>query len=77
MKQGIWCFSTPSLDIAKSHRSNYFGWMLQGADLYSELVSSLTAARIASDAASRTFSANCTLASGYIGVPARRIVPAR
>src|SRR3569833_4059194 len=30
---------TPSLDIAQSHRSNYFGWMLQGADLYSELVS--------------------------------------
>jgi Protein of unknown function (DUF429) len=40
MAQRIWCFSTPSIEIAKSHRSNYFGWMLQGAALYAELVSS-------------------------------------
>jgi predicted nuclease with RNAse H fold len=40
MKDGIWCFSTPSLDIAESHPSDYFGWMRSGAKLYDALISS-------------------------------------
>jgi predicted nuclease with RNAse H fold len=30
----IWCFSTPREEAAKSHPTNYFGWMLNGAALY-------------------------------------------
>src|SRR3569833_1994247 len=67
---------TPSLDIAQSHRSNYFGWMLQGADLYSELVSSLTRCTSrATQLAARL--ARTALSLAGIGVPARRNVPAR
>jgi predicted nuclease with RNAse H fold len=40
MAKGIWCFSTPSFEIAKNHRTNYFGWMLHGAALYADLISS-------------------------------------
>jgi predicted nuclease with RNAse H fold len=40
MAQGIWCFSTPSFEIAKNHPSNYYGWMLHGAALYADLTSS-------------------------------------
>jgi len=39
MARRIWCFSTPSPDVAKGHPSNYFGWMLQGAALYTQLAS--------------------------------------
>jgi predicted nuclease with RNAse H fold len=38
--QGIWCFSTPSFEIAKNHPSNYYGWMLHGAALYADFISS-------------------------------------
>jgi predicted nuclease with RNAse H fold len=37
MQQGIWCFSTPIEKSAKSHPTNHFGWMLQGAKLYRAL----------------------------------------
>lgn len=37
MKSGIWCFSTPSIDIAQSHPKNHFGWMRCGAMLYESL----------------------------------------
>jgi predicted nuclease with RNAse H fold len=37
MKQGIWCFSTPIREKAVEHRSNYFGWMLRGEELFCEL----------------------------------------
>jgi predicted nuclease with RNAse H fold len=31
---GIRCFSTPFEEAARSHPTNYFGWMLNGAALY-------------------------------------------
>lgn len=37
MRQGIWCFSTPTEKAAKVHPTNHFGWMLQGAKLYRTL----------------------------------------
>lgn len=37
MQQGIWCFSTPTEKAADEHRTNHFGWMLQGAKLYRAL----------------------------------------
>jgi len=37
MAKGIWCFSTPSLEVAVNHRSDYFGWMRNGAALYKNL----------------------------------------
>lgn len=37
MKQGIWCFSTPTQENAVSHPANYFGWMLRGEALYQAL----------------------------------------
>lgn len=37
MQQRIWCFSTPTEKTAKSHPTNHFGWMLQGAKLYHAL----------------------------------------
>src|SRR5262249_17790025 len=40
MTRGIWCFSTPSFEVAKNHPSNYYGWMLRGAALYADLISS-------------------------------------
>jgi predicted nuclease with RNAse H fold len=42
MQQRIWCFSTPTEKAAKSHQTNYFGWMLQGAKLYRALDESFT-----------------------------------
>jgi hypothetical protein len=40
MAQRISCFATPSFAIAKRHPSNYYSWMLNGAALYAELLSS-------------------------------------
>jgi len=40
MADGIWCFSTPSFEVANNHPTNYYGWMLQGAALYADLFSS-------------------------------------
>jgi predicted nuclease with RNAse H fold len=37
MKKGISCFSTPTRDDALRHRTNHFGWMLRGEDLYRAL----------------------------------------
>lgn len=37
MQQRIWCFSTPTEKAAKEHRTNHFGWMLQGAKLFRAL----------------------------------------
>ncbi len=34
---GIRCFASPSRAIARSHPSNYYGWMLQGEALYAAL----------------------------------------
>ena len=39
MKKGVWCFSTPSKDIAQNHPKNYFDWMRCGALLYEHLFS--------------------------------------
>lgn len=40
MQEGIWCFSTPTQAIAKSHPKRNFHWMLAGAELYRLLVKS-------------------------------------
>lgn len=40
MAEGVWCFSTPSFDIADNHPTDYFGWMRHGAMLYTNLISS-------------------------------------
>jgi predicted nuclease with RNAse H fold len=37
MKKGIWCFSTPTKEKAVGHRSNHFGWMLRGEELFQAL----------------------------------------
>jgi predicted nuclease with RNAse H fold len=37
MQKGIWCFSTPTRAKAVGHRTNYFGWMLRGEELFREL----------------------------------------
>jgi predicted nuclease with RNAse H fold len=37
MNAGIWSFSTPTEEAARSHVQNYFGWMLNGAALYRAL----------------------------------------
>jgi predicted nuclease with RNAse H fold len=37
MKKGIGCFSTPTRDDALRHRTNHFGWMLRGENLYTAL----------------------------------------
>jgi predicted nuclease with RNAse H fold len=37
MEKRIWCFSTPTRKQAVEHRTNYFGWMLRGADLFQAL----------------------------------------
>lgn len=34
MKKGIWCFSTPTRVNAIGHRTNHFGWMLRGEELF-------------------------------------------
>jgi len=37
MKQGIFCFSTPTREVALAHPKNHFGWMLRGAELFQAL----------------------------------------
>jgi hypothetical protein len=37
MAEGIWCFSSPSLAVARAHPKNHFGWMLNGAELFQRL----------------------------------------
>jgi predicted nuclease with RNAse H fold len=37
MQKGIWCFSTPTHAKASGHRTNYFGWMLRGEELFRTL----------------------------------------
>lgn len=37
MKEGIWCFSTPSRGKAVAHPTGHYDWMLAGADLFEEL----------------------------------------
>lgn len=37
MAQGIFCFSTPTLERARAHPSNYYGWMCNGARLYAAI----------------------------------------
>ena len=37
MKKRIWCFSTPTRKQAVEHRTNYFGWMLRGEELFRAL----------------------------------------
>lgn len=37
MKDKRWCFSTPRRDVAVSHPTNYYGWMLQGEALFNNL----------------------------------------
>lgn len=38
MKSGIWCFATPTLEMAKTHPKDNFGWMLAGSELFSSLL---------------------------------------
>jgi predicted nuclease with RNAse H fold len=38
MAQKIWCFSTPSREAAEKHPKDHFGWMLNGAKLFAQLV---------------------------------------
>jgi predicted nuclease with RNAse H fold len=37
IKQGIFCFATPTLKQAENHPSDYYGWMLRGAALVQAL----------------------------------------
>lgn len=37
MRNKIWCFSTPSREVAQKHPTDHFRWMLNGADLYADL----------------------------------------
>lgn len=37
MNEGIWCFATPTLEVAKSHPKDHYGWMIAGAELFSLL----------------------------------------
>ena len=37
MNEGIWCFATPTLEMAKTHPKDNYGWMLAGAELFSLL----------------------------------------
>jgi hypothetical protein len=37
MEKGIWCFSTPTRAKAVGHRTNHFGWMLRGEELFQAL----------------------------------------
>jgi hypothetical protein len=36
MQERIWCFSTPTRDVALAHPKNQFGWMLAGERIYAE-----------------------------------------
>jgi len=37
MAEGIWCFSTPTRNMALNHRNNHYGWMLYGEQLFRAL----------------------------------------
>jgi LAS superfamily LD-carboxypeptidase LdcB len=37
MDKRIWCFSTPTKEMALNHPKKYFDWMLRGEKLYKEL----------------------------------------
>ncbi len=37
MGSGIWCFSTPTYQMALDHSTDHFGWMLNGAELFQAL----------------------------------------
>jgi predicted nuclease with RNAse H fold len=37
MDMSIWCFSTPTKEMALNHPTKYFDWMLRGEKLYKEL----------------------------------------
>lgn len=37
MNEGIWCFATPTLEMAMSHPKDHYGWMIAGAELFSLL----------------------------------------
>lgn len=37
MQKGIWCFSTPTRAKTVGHRTNHFGWMLRGEELFRAL----------------------------------------
>lgn len=37
MGEGIWCFSSPTRQMAMDHPRNNFGWMLNGEALFQEL----------------------------------------
>jgi predicted nuclease with RNAse H fold len=37
MAEGIYCFSTPTLERAEAHPSDYYGWMRNGARLYAAM----------------------------------------
>jgi predicted nuclease with RNAse H fold len=37
MEKEIWCFSTPSEQVASNHPTRHYDWMLQGAKLYRAL----------------------------------------
>jgi predicted nuclease with RNAse H fold len=37
MANGIWCFSTPTRQMALDHPQNHFGWMLQGEAVFQAL----------------------------------------
>lgn len=40
MQEGIMCFASPSRQVAITHPTNYYGWMLQGEKLYQALEAS-------------------------------------
>ncbi len=37
MGKRIWCFSTPTKEMARNHPTKYFDWMQRGEKLYKEL----------------------------------------
>ena len=37
MREGIWCFSSPTRQMAMNHPRNHYGWMLNGEALFQEL----------------------------------------
>ncbi len=45
MGNGIWCFSTPTRDMAVRHRTNHFGWMRNGEKLFGALKDSFPICR--------------------------------
>lgn len=45
MKKGIWCFSTPTRQMALAHPQGHFSWMLQGEALFQALETTHTLCR--------------------------------